>query len=113
MRAQYVSQRSAVFKNKAHWVGDGVRRAGAAFVQECVRDGAFFPLYVRLCLGFVLDSTNLNCKTRMRTVSDIGDVSSRGVWSMAKIRSVQSPEHIPCHSKKQVEAANMGRGAMK
>ena len=92
MRAQYVSQRSAVFKNKAHWVGDGVRRAGAAFVQESVRDGAFFAL--RAFVFRVRSRLNkLELQNRSRTVSWTSETSSRGVWSMAKIRSVQSPEY--------------------
>ena len=42
------------FVSKALWVGDGVRRAGAAFVQECGRGGRFFGLRA-FVFGFALD----------------------------------------------------------
>ena len=70
---------------------------------------ALFLLYVRLSFRFCSGCKKLELQNGSRTVSWPSETSSRGVWSMAKIRSVQSP----CHSKKQVEAANMGRGAMK
>ena len=80
------------FVSKALWVGDGVRRAGAAFVQECVFASAFLALR-----AFVFQVRSgcikLELQNRSRTVSWPSETSSRGVWSMAKIRSVQSPEH--------------------
>ena len=100
------------FVSKALWVGDGVRRAGAAFVQECVFASAFLALR-----AFVFQVRSgcikLELQNRSRTVSWTSETSSRGVWSMQKLDRFRVLVWCPCHSKKQVEAANMGRGAMK
>ena len=78
------------FVSKALWVGDGVRRAGAAFVQECVFASAFLALR-----AFVFQVRSgcikLELQNRSRTVSWPSETSSRGVWSMAKLDRFRVP----------------------